>query len=62
MRLIDADELIRDIREATTYKSPTPGNWWDGRPKKLGADEIIGIIKAAPTQLTLLNLTRGGKK
>lgn len=61
MRLIDADELIRNIREAATYKSVIPDNWWNGMPKKLGADEIIGIIKAAPTQLTLLNLTHGGK-
>ena len=48
VNLIDKAGLIKAIRDATVYKSPIPGNWWNGRPRELDRDEIIGIIKEQP--------------
>ncbi len=46
--LINKADLIKAIRDATVYKSPIPGNWWNGKAKELNRDEIIGIIKEQP--------------
>lgn len=46
--LINKEDLIKAIRKATVYKSPIPGNWWNGVAKALTREEIIDIIKEQP--------------